>query len=515
MASQMSDARGHRITIGVDAGGALFQVSGKTIEFPGYLRAYVEGSDDPEAELADREVILPPVAVGEPLRVAELEPKSHTTQPPNRYSEAALTRALEEMGIGRPSTYASIIDTILARNYVFKRGGALVPTWVAFAVCQLLEIHLPDLIDYGFTAEMEDELDAISRGEMGSLDYLRAFYYGDGHLGLKPQLARKADEINAREVNRILIGKPVDGPEVYVRVGQYGPFAEQGDRRASLPDKMAPDEVTLQVARELLDKAAKGDEPLGVCPQTGKPVFIKIGRFGPYVQRGTPDEEKPQRSSLLKGMKPEDVTLELALQLLSLPRQVGLHPETGQPVMAQTGRFGPFVKCDSETRSLPEAISPLEVTLAQALEILAQPKVRRGAARRKEPIQVFSASPVTQQPVQLLDGRYGPYVADGVTNASLPKGMAPSEVTFEKALELLAARAALGPSKKAARRAARKAAPRKAAKVAKKKTARKKAAKRKTAPKKKGRKAAKKTSPAKQSVPVSEPGPPGPGAAGV
>jgi DNA topoisomerase-1 len=488
MASQMSDARGHRITIGVDAGGALFQVSGKTIEFPGYLRAYVEGSDDPEAELADREVILPPVAVGEPLRVAELEPKSHTTQPPNRYSEAALTRALEEMGIGRPSTYASIIDTILARNYVFKRGGTLVPTWVAFAVCQLLEVHLPDLIDYGFTAEMEDELDAISRGEMGSLDYLRAFYYGDGHPGLKPQLAKKADEIKARDVSRILIGKPADGPEVYVRVGQYGPFAEQGDRRASLPDKIAPDELTLQVALELLDKAAKGDEPLGVCPQTGKPVFLKIGRFGPYAQRGTSDEEKPQRASLLKGMAPEDVTLEMALRLLSLPRQVGLHPETGQPVTAQNGKYGPFVRCGDETRyetrSLPEAISPLEVTLAQALEILAQPKVRRGAGRRKEPIQVFSASPVTQQPVQLLDGRYGPYVADGVTNASLPKGMAPSEVTFEKALDLLAARAALGPSKKHPRRAARKAAPRKAAKkVAKKKTAKRKTVKRKTAKK--------------------------------
>jgi DNA topoisomerase-1 len=359
-----------------------------------------------------------------------------------------------------------------------------VPTWVAFAVCQLLEVHLPDLIDYGFTAEMEDELDAISRGEMGSLDYLRAFYYGDGHPGLKPQLAKKADEINAREVNRILIGKPADGPEVYVRVGQYGPFAEQGERRASLPDKMAPDELTLQVARELLDKAAKGDEPLGACPQTGKPVFLKIGRFGPYVQRGTTDDEKPQRASLLKGMKPEDVTLELALRLLTLPREVGLHPETGLPVTAQTGRFGPFVKCDSETRSLPEAISPLEVTLAQALEILAQPKLRRGAAPRKEPLQVFSASPVTQQPVQLLDGRYGPYVTDGVTNASLPKAMAPSEVTLEKALDLLAARAALGPSKKTARRTARKAAYRKAPKKAAKKKTSKKTAKKRTAKKK-------------------------------
>jgi DNA topoisomerase-1 len=481
IASQMADARGHRIMITVDAQGAMFQVSGKTIDFPGYLRAYVEGSDDPEAELADREVLLPAVNVGEPLKCTDLEPKSHTTQPPNRYSEASLTRALEEMGIGRPSTYAAIIDTILARNYVFKRANALVPTWVAFSVCQLLEGHLPSLVDYHFTAAMEDELDAISRGELAHLDYLRQFYFGNAHPGLKQQLEKKIDEISARDINRILIGKPADGPEVYVRVGKRGPFVEQDERRASLPEKMAPDELTLQSALELLDKAAQGDQPLGICPETGKPVFLKLGRFGPYVQRGLPDdEEKPQNASLLRGMQPEDVDLAMALRLLSLPRELGKHPQSGEAVVAHTGRFGPYVKCGEETRSLPDSLSPLDVALPQALELLAQPKARRGAARRTEPIKVFEASPVTQEPVRLLEGRYGPYVTDGVTNASLPKGLAPDEVTLQRALDLLAERAAKGPSRRAPRKTAtRKAAPKAAAKAApkKKKAAKKRATK--------------------------------------
>lgn len=481
IASQMADARGHRITITVDAEGAIFQVSGKTIEFPGYLRAYVEGSDDPEADLADKEILLPKVTVNEPLVCSNLESKSHTTQPPNRFSEASLTRALEEMGIGRPSTYAAIIDTILARNYVFKRGNSLVPTWVAFAVCQLLESHLPNLVDYRFTAALEDELDAISRGEQGHLEYLRRFYFGDGHPGLKKQLENKVDEIDARDINRIFLGKPDGEPEVYARVGKLGPFLEHGERRASIPEKMAPDELTLEVALELLRKSAQGDEPLGICPETGKPVFVKIGRFGPYVQRGTPDDdEKPQNASLLRGMQPEDVDLALALKLLSLPRELGKHPESGETVVAQTGRFGPYVKCGGETRSLPSDLSPLDVTFEQALELLAQPKARRGGTRSKEPIKVFDASPVTEQPVKLLEGRYGPYVTDGETNASLPKGAESASLTFEQALELLADRAVKGSSKKAARRTAtRKKATKKAVAktTAKKKAVKKKAAK--------------------------------------
>jgi DNA topoisomerase I len=461
IASQMSDARGRRLTVDIEIGDAMFEATGKTIEFPGYLRAYVEGSDDPEAELADREEVLPPVSVGETLQCVDMEPKSHTTQPPNRYSEAALTRALEEMGIGRPSTYASIIDTILAREYVFKlkRGNVLVPTWTAFAVSQLLEEHLPDLVDYQFTAEMEDELDSISRGEMNHLDYLRTFYYGNDHPGLKQLLEDKAGEIDARSVCRISIGKPpgkaTPEDEIFVRVGRYGPFLEQGTRRASLPDKLAPDELTLDAAVEMLDKAQQGDEPLGVCPDTHKPVFVKVGRFGPYVQRGlSGDDDKPQNASLLKGMEPEHVTLEIALQLLSLPRTLGAHPQNGEPVVAHNGRYGPYVKCGDETRSLPDGLSPLDITLEQALQLLAQPKSRRGTAARKEPVKVFDASPVTGQPVRLMQGRYGPYVSDGVTNASLPRGTTLEEVTLDYSLNLLKERAAAGPGKKAARKKA-------------------------------------------------------------
>ncbi len=449
IASQMSDARGHRMTIAVGAADAVFQVSGTSIEFPGYLRAYVEGSDDPQAELAERETVLPTVKVGETLRWEGIEPKGHTTQPPNRYSEASLTRALEEDGIGRPSTYAAIIETILDRKYVFKRGNALVPTWTAFAVTQLLEKHFPDLVDYAFTAQMEDELDSISRGELERIDYLKSFYFGNAHPGLKQQLENKVTEIDARDVSRILVGTPEGGDApsgpVYVRVGRFGPFLEQGERRASIPEDMAPDEVTLGAALKLLEQADQGDEPMGYDPQTSQPVYLKNGRFGPYVQRGSGEnDEKPQNASLLRGMRPEDVTLEVALKLLSLPRTLGPHPASGEPVIAQNGRFGPYIKAGEETRSLPGGLSPLDVTLEQALELLAQPKGGHGARRRKEPIKVFDPSPVTGKPVHLLAGRYGPYVTDGTTNASLPRGMKPEEADFEKALELLADRAAKG-----------------------------------------------------------------------
>ena len=499
VASQMADARGHRLAIAVEASDAIFQASGKTIEFPGYLRAYVEGSDDPEADLADKEAVLPAVAMGEKLACMELEPKAHATQPPTRHSEASLTRKLEEEGIGRPSTYASIIDTILARKYVFKRGNVLVPTWVAFAVSQLLEAHLPALVDYQFTAEMEDDLDAISRGERGHVDYLRAFYFGNDHNGLKTLLKNKVDEIDARNVSRIpIVGKPGGkgeaGAEVYVRIGRFGPFVEQGERRASLPEQLAPDELTLEVALEMLDKAAQGEEPLGTCPATGEPVFLRTGRFGPYVQRGAANgDTKPQNASLLKGMDPQQVDLELALALLSLPRELGHHPETGQTVLAHNGRFGPYVKCGEETRSLPDHVSPLDVTLSQALELLAQPKRRRWAGKRKEPAKVFDVSPVTGQPVQILDGRYGPYVTDGHTNASLPRGVLPDDVTFERALALLTERAAKGPGRKTARKtAARKGATTKkpAKKRAAKKTGSSKTAKRKAARKTRTRKTA-------------------------
>ena len=478
IASQMEDARGRRIVVTIEGEGCKFTVSGKTIDFPGYLRAYVEGSDDPDAELADQEKSLPSVEVGEQLDCVELLAKDHTTQPPSRFSEAALTKALEEKGIGRPSTYASIIDTILARNYVFKKGGALVPTWVAFSVVKLLEEHLTGLVDYQFTAQMEDDLDAISRGEQDNLDYLKSFYFGNGKPGLKKQLENKVDEIDARSISRILVGTADDGEEVFVRVGRYSPFVEKGEKTASLPDELPPDEVKLDYALDLLAQAAKAEEPLGTCPETGKPVFLKVGRFGPYIMRGTPeDEEKPKNASLLKGMSPDDIDFETALKLLSLPRELGVHPKLEDVITAFNGRYGPYVKCGAETRSLPADVSPLDVTLDQAIDLLNQPKQRgRGRGAAKPPLKVFEKkSPVTENQVQLLDGRYGPYVTDGETNASLPKGSSPEELTFDEALDLLAARAAAGGTKK--KKAKKKAAKKK---TAKKKTAKKKAAKKST-----------------------------------
>ena len=498
VASQMADARGRRLTITIQIDDAKFEVSGKTIEFPGFLRAYVEGSDDPDAELADREVILPQVKEGEAINCLHLEVKSHTTMPPNRFSEAALTRTLEEKGIGRPSTYASIIETILNRNYVFKKGTALVPTWTAFAVCQLLETHLPGLVDYAFTAQLEDQLDAISRGEMGHVGYLKNFYFGDEeteetsidksaatNAGLKKTLENKIGEIDARDISQIEIGKPEDSDEpIYLRVGRFGPFLQHGDRKASVADTLPPDELTIAAALELLSKAEQGDTPLGICPDTGKSVFIKVGRFGPYVQRGTTDDdEKPQNASLLAGMTIEDMTLETAMKLLSLPRVVGTS-EAGEEIIASNGRFGPYIKCGSDTRSLPKDVSPLDVTEEQARELLAKPKFQRGGRTAAAPLREFEASPVTGNVVKALSGRYGNYITDGETNATVPKEESLEEMTFERALELLADRAAKGPSKKKASRkkataktSTKKASPKKTAKKAAKKTTKKAAKK--------------------------------------
>ena len=491
IASQMENARGRRITITIEGGGAVFQVSGKTIDFPGFLRAYVEGSDDPDAELADQETVLPSVELHQAVACRELESKSHTTQPPPRYSEASLTRALEERGIGRPSTYAAIIDTILSRKYVFKKGNALVPSWVAFSVVKLLEEHLPTLVDYQFTAQMEDFLDAISRNEAGYLEYLNEFYFGNGQSGLKGKLKEKIEEIDPRTISRFPLGIPQEGEhrdEVFVRVGKFGPFLEQGERRASIPDGTAPDELDLARALELLEQGQQDEEPLGVCPDTGQLVYLKQGRFGPYVQLDAADEGgKPKNASLLKGMEPRDVDLATALKLLSLPRTLGEHPETKQPVMAYNGRYGPYVKCDAETRSLPADVSPVEVSLEQALVLLAQPKTRgRGRAAPKEPLKTFAASPATGEPIKLLDGRYGPYVTDGETNASLPKDLSPDDLTFEQAVQMLADRAARGSTKKSTNRKGTK------KKAAKKKTPHAAAAKKKTPAKKKSS-AAKKT----------------------
>ena len=512
VASQMNDARGKRKTIVVSLENAKFHVSGKTIDFPGYLRAYVEGKDDPNAELADQETILPDVKPGESLILLELKPQEHSTTPPARYSEASLTRALEEKGIGRPSTYASIIDLILNRNYVFKKGGALVPTWTAFAVCNLLETHFGDLVDYSFTADMEDALDEISTGNRDRTSYLKAFYYGDpsAHTGsdgqtktsddfpfpatfadgLKTLIQNKKDEINAREISQFRIDDPNDPDAsvtepIYLRVGRYGPFLEQGDVQTTVPEDMPPDELTVSKALEMLRLSKAGESPIGICPETGKPIYLKHGRFGWYVQRGETDDE-PQNASLLTGMSERDVTLEVALQLLSLPKTLGVNPTTEEPVVASNGRFGPYIKCGNETRSIPSNLSVLSISLEEALELLAKPKYSGRTTKKTEPLKEFAVSPITGQSVKLLDGRYGPYVTDGETNASLPRGLSQDELTFEKALELLADRASKNadkPKRGAKKKSATKSTVKKTTKKTAKKTTAKKSTKKKAATK--------------------------------
>jgi DNA topoisomerase I len=473
VACQMADARKRRVTVTISGGEAIFQASGTTIEFEGFLRAYVEGTDNPVEALAEKEVLLPEMAQDQLLRCLQLDAKSHTTQPPARYTEASLTRTLEERGIGRPSTYASIIDTIQNRDYVFKKGTALVPTWTAFTVIRMLEDHLGSLVDYDFTAQMEEYLDEISRNEKDYLEYLRRFYFGNGQgVGLKPLLASKLDEIDPKKTSRYSLGTPEQGEhrdEVFVRDGRFGPFIEQGERKAGLPQGMAPDEITLEAALELLENAAQGDQPLGQCPHTEKNIYLKTGRFGPYVQLGEPDDPEKRNAGFLKGMNVEDVNLDTAVKLLSLPRDLGEHQEMKEPVIAANGKFGPYIKCGKETRSIPADLSPLDITFQEALDLLAQPKTRGRTAAKKEPLKTFQPSPVTGKDVQVLDGRYGPYVTDGTTNASLPKDSAPEELTFEQALDLLAARAAAGGTKRKSAKKASKAPAKKKTTTAKRK----------------------------------------------
>jgi DNA topoisomerase-1 len=409
-----------------------------------------------------------------------------------------LTQALEERGIGRPSTYAAIIDTILRRDYVFKKGNALVPSWTAFAVIRLMEDHFASLVDYQFTAEMEDYLDQISRNERENLKYLQEFYFGEdvsaeqvapGGIGLKPLLEQKVAEIDPRTACSypLEISANADVPAVCVRIGRYGPYVERGDKRASIPDDMPPDELTLEVALELLEKQERGEQPLGFHPVLQKPIFVKQGRFGPYVQMGTADDEEKKNASLPKGVKAEDMTIDLAVKLLSLPRTLGLHPDDSEPVIATQGRFGPFIKHGTDSRSLGPDQDLLEITLEEALAILAQPKVMRGRGRgvAAPPLKTLDPSPVTGKAIELRDGRYGLYVTDGETNASLPKDMAGDDLSFEQAVSLLEARAAAAPPKKKGARGAKKTAKKRAAKkAATKKTATKKAAAKKTTTKK-------------------------------
>lgn len=488
VASQMADARLTYLTATIEADGATFRASGKRIDFAGFFRAYVEGSDDPDAALEDREEPLPPLAKGDALALRALESISHQTQPPARFTEASLVKTLEAEGIGRPSTYASIIGTILDRGYVERTSNQLVPTFMAFAVTGLLEKHFPSLVDTRFTARMEEELDEIAEGDADWLPYLRDFFLGDD--GLEERVRKGQEAIDPREASTVVL----EGLTARVRIGRFGPFAEMGTDgetvTASLPEGIAPADLSAEQVEQLVRQKTEGPDVLGTDPETGKPVLLLSGRFGPYVQLGEAEEgakEKPKRASLPKGTGPGDATLELALRLLSLPRTLGTHPETGKPVQANVGRFGPFVVHEGEFRSLGKEDDVYSVGLPRALELLAQPKAGRGKRAGVEPLRTIGAHPKDGEPVLLFEGRYGPYVKHGAVNASLPKGASPDDLTLVQAVALIAERAASAPAKRGGRRGAgpaKKSAPAKKAATARKATAAKKPAAKRPAAKK-------------------------------
>jgi DNA topoisomerase-1 len=466
VACQMKDAVGQRTTVHIEAptrshGPAVFSSSGKVITFAGFLRAYVEGADDPDAELADQERVLPALQKGQQLDPVKIEPKQHETTPPARFTEASLIKELEDRGIGRPSTYATIIQTIQDRGYVWKKGTALVPTFTAFAVVKLLESHFTDLVDFEFTAKMENDLDAIAAGKLAPKPWLQVFYFGksDGtnghqdvtHIGLKRRIGSGWEEIDAREISSIPLGQDEQGQTICARIGRYGPYIQIGDSgvRANIPDTIAPDELSLAAAKELLAQAATGDRAVGQDPATGKPVFVKNGRFGPYVQLGEAERTesgklkrggKPKMASLWPGMTEQTLTLEQALMLLSFPRVVGQHPQTGEEITVQDGKYGPYVKMGTETRSLESHEQLASIDLKGVLDLLAQPKKGRRGGPARGTATELGTHPQSGAKLQIKSGRFGPYVTDGVVNASLPKGMDPAKVTVEKAVELLHAR---------------------------------------------------------------------------
>jgi DNA topoisomerase-1 len=459
VASQMRDASGLRtnVRIGAEAGAdgtAVLTASGRVIQFPGFLRAYVEGSDDPDAELDEQERILPALAVSDRLDIANAEPRGHETQPPARYTEASLIRELEERGIGRPSTYASIIGTILDRGYVQKRGTALVPTFLAFAVVNLLEQHFPELVDLDFTAKMEEDLDAVAEGALEATPWLRRFYFGDPDApignafaveGLRHRIGSGWEGIDAREVSSIPLGTDAEGRTVAVRVGRYGPYIQAGDHevRANIPEDTPPDELDLEQALDLLERASQGDQPLGVDPETGLPVYYKVGRYGPYVQLGEDDmnDGKPKRSSVWPNIDVDTISLDQALMLLAYPKTLGVHPESAEPITVQDGPLGPYVKAGTENRSLRDHDHLASITLEEALELLAQPRQTRGRRGAPSALAELGPHPDSGKPVQVRTGRFGPYVTDGTVNATLPAGRTPENVTLEEALDLLALRA--------------------------------------------------------------------------
>jgi len=485
VASQMADAKYETttvtLTVKADAQVAEFTASGTVYTFKGFLEAYEEGADEKRND-DDADQSLPAVAVGDSLSVSDVEPKGHSTSPKPRYTEASLVKALEEKGIGRPSTFASIIGVILDRGYVSKRGQALVPSWLAFSVVRLLEEHFADLVDYDFTAALEDDLDAIARGEQRRTEWLKSFYYGsERQVGLR-HIVDNLGEIDARELNSTRITDTAT-----LRFGKYGPYLEVTDpaagpdaksRIVNIPEDLAPDELTPAKAQELIDAPVAGDRVLGENPDNGKLVVVKDGRFGPYVQevdaeepeevdqatgevvevpkkRGAKKEAapKPRTASLFRSMSVDTVDLDTALQLLSLPRVVGTDPESGEEITAQNGRFGPYLKKGTDSRSLDDEKQIFDITLEQALAKYAEPKY--GARRASSALKEFDADPVSGKPIKLKDGRFGPYVTDGETNATVPRGEDAMAITFERAVELIADKRAKGPAPK--KTAARKA----------------------------------------------------------
>ncbi|MDQ2723579.1 MAG: type I DNA topoisomerase, partial [Actinomycetota bacterium] len=510
IASQMADVRGTTLSLRITGTAGtgeecVFAASGRTITFAGFLKAYVETVEEGSgADADDKESRLPQLAEGHAVTATGLNPDGHSTSPPARYTEPSLVKAMEEMGIGRPSTYAAIIKTIQDRGYVYKRGSALVPSWVAFAVIGLLEAHFGRLVDYDFTASMEDDLDNIAGGREQRTHWLNAFYFGgangaDGSVaragGLKKLVGVNLEEIDAREVNSIRLFDDAEGRGIDVRVGRFGPYLERtviGDsgepesQRANLPDDLSPDELTLEVAEKLFATPQEGRK-LGADPISGHEIVAKEGRFGPYVTELLPDPPteaeptpakkapakkatkkatgpKPRTGSLLKSMDLATVTLEDALRLLSLPRVVGADPANNEEITAQNGRYGPYLKRGTDSRSLTDEEQMFTVTLEEALKIYAEPKRRGRQGAATPPLRELGADTATGKPMVIKDGRFGPYVTDGETNASLRKGDVVETLSDERAIELLGERRARGPAPKKApakRAPAKKAAPKK------------------------------------------------------
>ncbi|MDQ1598341.1 MAG: topoisomerase, partial [Microbacteriaceae bacterium] len=528
VASQMADAKGSTasvvITAGPVQGGTMaeFAASGTVITFRGFLQAYEESRDEERNDVAEpAEAKLPPLTVGQKLAVADVEAKGHETSAPPRYTEASLVKTLEELGIGRPSTYASIISTIIDRGYVTPRGTALVPNWIAFSVVRLLEEFFADLVEYDFTAGMEDDLDRIAGGEQDRVAWLTSFYFGSAkHRGLR-NVIDNMGEIDAKTINSIRLDD-----EITLRIGKYGPYLEVGDpeaapettpRRVNIPPDLAPDELTVAKAHELVDAPVVVDRIIGVNPTNGKNIVAKDGRFGPYVTEVDPEPEaaevaasaeevletvdpatgevapvkpkrkpaakkvavvKPRTASIFKSMDLATIDLDTALRLLDLPRVVGQDPETGEEITAQNGKFGPYLKKGADTRSLTDEDQIFEVDLAGAIELYAQPKY--GARQASSALKEFDADPESGKPIRIKDGRFGAYVTDGVTNVTIPRGETIEEIDFERAVQMLADKRAKGPAKPRAKAPAKKPAAKKpAAKkpVAKKPVAKKPAAK--------------------------------------